>query len=163
MTTFENEWDYLPAGRQKGNHGVGSVCKFRLNITQSPYTGLLKNGITTGLIRVSLVLRSGGTAMDDNYMPSAGLTFFRSGVSSANFVALTTTSGAKPMSEKANNIFDSNRYTLDTVIHDKEIIFQTGGQMVNKFSQGDPCVAMVGLSDISRYLNGFDKSLYDIF
>ena len=34
MTTFENEWDVLPAGRHKAIHGVGVVCPFTVDISQ---------------------------------------------------------------------------------------------------------------------------------
>ena len=41
-TTFENEWDVMPAGRQKAIHGVGAVCPFTVDVSaDSPFTGLL--------------------------------------------------------------------------------------------------------------------------
>ena len=43
VTSFENEWDVLPAGRQKTLHGVGGVCSFFIDISNdSPFTGILK-------------------------------------------------------------------------------------------------------------------------
>ena len=43
VTTFENEWDVMPAGRQKAAHGVGGVCPFTVDVSEdSPFTGLLK-------------------------------------------------------------------------------------------------------------------------
>ena len=43
VTSFENEWDILPAGRQKTLHGVGGVCSFTVDIAaNSPFTGMLK-------------------------------------------------------------------------------------------------------------------------
>ena len=59
MTDFDNEWDNMPEGRQKFVHGVGAVCKFTLDIHDSPYTGLFKNGVQTGIIRI-------GPALDMN-------------------------------------------------------------------------------------------------
>ena len=151
---MENEWDYMPAGRQKTNHGVGAVCKFTLNITDSPYTGLLKDGIQTGLIRISQPASFTGV---NTYAPSASIKFLRSGVSSANFVAIPNM--IVQMNLEGNNIFDTNyllhnhvlnsSYLLDylTISPDHDIdLAQT------KLSFGDRCPNLVGLSDISRYI-----------
>ena len=43
VTTFENDWDVMPAGRKKAAHGVGGVCPFTVDVSEdSPFTGLLK-------------------------------------------------------------------------------------------------------------------------
>ena len=43
VTTFENDWDVMPAGRKKAAHGVGGVCPFTVDVSaDSPFTGLLK-------------------------------------------------------------------------------------------------------------------------
>ena len=43
ITSFENEWDVMPAGRVKAIHGIGAVCPFSVDISESsPFTGLLK-------------------------------------------------------------------------------------------------------------------------
>ena len=34
ITSFENEWDEMPAGRRKAIHGVGAVCPFTVDISQ---------------------------------------------------------------------------------------------------------------------------------
>ena len=34
ITTFENEWDVLPAGRHKAIHGNGAICPFTIDISQ---------------------------------------------------------------------------------------------------------------------------------
>ena len=73
----------MPEGRQKFVHGVGAVCKFTLDIQDSPYTGLFKNGVQTGIIRI-------GPALDMRYgtgiIPGAGIKFLRTGKSSGNIV-----------------------------------------------------------------------------
>ena len=33
ITSFENEWDVMPAGRRKAIHGVGAVCPFTVDIS----------------------------------------------------------------------------------------------------------------------------------
>ena len=152
---MENEWDVLPSGRQKINHRVGAVCKFTLDIKHSPYTGLLKNGKTTGLIRVSLA-RS--TNMD-KYLPSASLKFLRSGTSSANAVFLGYVDIFRL--NVTNDIFDPEIQPLYnhllTVPNSPIMIGEVGDHsndsnpsIITKFKQADDCPALVGLSDLTR-------------
>ena len=146
VTAYENEWDWSPAGRIRFNHKVGAVCKFTLNITDSPYTGVLKDGIQTGLIRISL-LQSHGEG--DEYIPSAGIKFLRSGVKSANFVALPQ------IDERTNNIFATSNTLISQILaSNSSTTFDNLGnpQIIKKFLQGDDCLSMVGLSDMTRYL-----------
>ena len=42
-TTFDDEWDTMPIGRNKVIHSVGAICPFKIEIDEkSNYTGLLK-------------------------------------------------------------------------------------------------------------------------
>ena len=146
---MENEWDVVPIGRKKFNHGLGAVCKFSLDIKHSPYTGLLKNGKTTGLIRSSLA-RSTNI---NTYLPSASLKFLRSGTSSANVVFLGYIDIFRL--NVTNNIFDpetqplfNHLITLDSspaIDDDKPIT-----QIITKLMQADDCPALVGVSDLTR-------------
>ena len=159
VTTYENEWDWGPAGRSRYNHVVGAVCKFTLNITDSPYTGMLKDGIQTGLIRISLIQNSG---MGNEYIPSAGVKFLRSGIKSANFVVLPQ------INDRTNNIFDPDYYPLINHILASSTAdtFDSFGnpQTIKKLLQGDDCFSMVGLSDMTRYVYERRKSLkYNLF
>ena len=140
VTSFTNEWDYAPAGRLKYNHGVGAVCKFTLDIKDSPYTGMLKDGIQTGIIRISLQ----NNRMDTKYIPSGAIKFLRSGVSSANLFVLPS------VELRSNNIFDPVRYTMLNHITNTTNTFSNAPQVIKKFLQGDDCFAMIGLSDITR-------------
>ena len=147
VTTYENEWDWSPAGRTRFNHNVGAVCKFTLNITDSPYTGILKDGIQTGLIRISLLQTK--RSLGREYVPSAGIKFLRSGVKSANFVALPQ------IDERTNNIFASSNTLISQILaSNSSTTFDNLGnpQIIKKFLQGDDCLSMVGLSDMTRYL-----------
>ena len=156
VTTMENEWDYMPAGRDKINHGVGAVCKFTLNITDSPYTGMLKTGIQTGLIRISLAR----VTNVDTYLPSVGIKFLRSGVPSANFVTLGFVDIFRL--NLTNNIFDPETYELCNQLRviklapmiendeHEHVGVSPSTQIVTKLRQADPCPALVGLSDITR-------------
>ena len=152
---MKNEWDVFPSGRQKINHGVGAVCKFTLDIKNSPYTGLLKNGKTTGFIRVSLA-RSTNI---DTYLPSASLKFLRSGTSSANAVFLGYVDIFRL--NVTNDIFDPEIQPLYnhllTVPNSPIMIGEVGDHsndsnpsIITKFKQADDCPALVGLSDLTR-------------
>ena len=154
---MENEWDVFPSGRQKINHGVGAVCKFTLDIKNSPYTGLLKNGKTTGLIRVSLAR---ATNMD-KYLPSASLKFLRSGTSSANAVFLGYVDVWRL--NVTNNIFDPEIQPLSNHLltipnspmekgedNDNDLSDNPTPHLITKFLQADDCPAVVGISDLTR-------------
>ena len=54
LTTTDNEWDFMPAGRVKAVHPIGGVCKFKIEINNSIYSGVLKNGTRTGIMRISV-------------------------------------------------------------------------------------------------------------
>ena len=127
----------MPKGRQKHTHGVGAVCKFTLDIQDSPYTGLFKNGVQTGIVRI-------GPALDMRYgtgiIPGAGIKFLRTGKSSGNIV---TSSLAMKTSY---NIFDPDHYPLYN-----HLSSPTNDQyLANKFIQATECPTKVGLSDITR-------------
>ena len=175
VTTYENEWDWGPAGRDKFNHIVGAVCKFTLNITDSPYTGMLKDGIQTGLIRISLL--NSGTGANPEYKPNAGLKFLRSGIKSANALLVPQFNGY------TNNIFDPDYYHLSNHVLRSatpgtardaypEKHWEGFGQehgprsptTIKKLLQGDDCFTMTGLSDMTRYVYERRKSLkYHLF
>ena len=127
----------MPEGRQKYFHSVGAVCKFTLDIQDSPYTGLFKNGVQTGIIRI-------GPALDMRYgtgiIPGAGIKFLRTGKSSGNIV---TSSLAMKTSY---NIFDPDHYPLYN-----HLSSPTNDQyLANKFIQATECPTKFGLSDITR-------------
>ena len=86
LTSYENEWDVMPAGRLKTFHSVGAICPIKINIKSSPFTGLLKTGQIEGLIRL-------GPAMDftegcGGMMPGGAMKFLRTNVTSGNTVFL---------------------------------------------------------------------------
>ena len=136
MTDFDNEWDNMPEGRQKFVHGVGAVCKFTLDIQDSPYTGLFKNGVQTRIVRI-------GPALDMRYgtgiIPGAGIKFLRTGKSSGNIVVSLEL-------KKSYNIFDPDLYPMYN--HLLEPV--NNQSLFNKFLQGSECTNKVGLSDITR-------------
>ena len=93
-TTFQNQWDVLPAGRDKVIHGIGAICPFTLDIAEdSPYTGMLKAGQANGLLRMA-----GATDWTQIYekglTPGVAIKFLRSGTHSANVMS---TYGLEPI------------------------------------------------------------------
>ena len=137
MTDFDNEWDNMPEGRQKFVHGVGAVCKFTLDIHDSPYTGLFKNGVQTGIIRIGSALDMADGA---GLMPGAGIKFLRTGKTSGNIVT------ASLKMQKSYNLFDPDIYRL----HNQPSIPTSNPFLANKFLQATECPTKVGLSDIAR-------------
>ena len=145
ITSFDNQWDTLPAGRQKHIHGVGAVCKFTLDIKESPYTGMLKNGKQTGIIRIGPALDIANGA---GVPPGAGIKFLRSGTTSGNFVALHSLSP-----QSSYDIFDPDMYELYNHIAGPANMQEH--LLVGKFTQGSACPTKVGLSDIARYVTNY--------
>ena len=77
VTSMENEWDIVPVGRKKFIHYIAAACKFTLNIENSPFTGIFKNGIQHGLLRM------GSATWVDPFplhgcVPGVSIKFFRS-------------------------------------------------------------------------------------
>ena len=122
LTTTDNEWDFMPAGRIKNVHPIGGVCKFEIDINNSIYSGVLKNGTRTGIMRVSCVCCGifgellqtdttgpvGGQDPVENSCDNSGpgasvaLKFLRSGVSSGNLV----------LQRPPNAYFDNPTYNI---------------------------------------------------
>jgi len=103
ITTFENEWDVMPAGRRKALHGIGAICPFTVDVSpDSPFTGLIKPGAQIhGFIRMG----SGVDFMDPKaagFLPGASIKILRSGTTSANWVLFDSLS---PLPDGNHNMF----------------------------------------------------------
>ena len=145
MTSFDNEWDVMPLGRVKVVHSIGGVCQFTLSIENSPYSGLLKDGQRTGIIRM-------GSARDVSkgagVKPGVALKFLRTGRLSANFFAMDSLEG---IPNKNYNFF---AVPLTTHIRPSTPataflrIAKAAG--VKKFEQASVCSTKIGLSDLTK-------------
>jgi len=145
QTSFDVHSDVMPPGRQKVIHGVGAVCKFKLQISStSPFTGVLKaNNVANGLIRMGSAL---AVDLSSGVVPGVGVKFLRSKVPSGNYVALNT---LRPLPDNNYNFFEK---TLSNHIP----AYPQGTKekvLMKKFGQASTCVTMVGLSDICSYDN----------
>lgn len=137
VTSLDAEWDILPLGREKYIHGIGAVCKFTLNITESPYTGMLANGRQTGIIRL-------GPAKDisngHGVSPGAAIKFLRTGRTSGNTVMLHSLTGTPSYDFFAVSM--SNH--ISGAVRPDEVC------LVTKFLQGSRCATKTALSDMTR-------------
>jgi hypothetical protein len=142
QTSFDNARDVVPAGREKGIHSVGTICKFDFAVANdSPYTGLLAPGSKSeGLLRMGPALE---VTKSSGLVPGLGIKLLRGGVPSGNFVALVT---LNPLDDDNYNFFSedfSNHIpTADTLLTKS---------LVNKFKQGSSCPNKVGLSDLTAF------------
>ena len=148
VTSFDAEWDVMPSDRVKYIHSVGGVCKFTLDIKNSPYTGIMKRGNQTGIIRL-------GSARDISngagVKPGAALKFLRTGRSSANTFALN---GVNPVPNKDYNFFAIPLFSQMLPIPPRSLGERVGISLKDlgekKFKQASQCAFKIGLSDMAR-------------
>ena len=167
LTVTDNEWDFMPAGRIKSIHPIGGVCKFEIEISNSIYSGVLKNGTRTGIMRVSVNIdgerlqtsTTGPVCGQDTYEISAGcedtspgasvaLKFLRSGVSSGNLVL------QRPPNAFYNtttyNIFDPEVNYQSTHRNGIEYTLASLDRQVIKDRQASRYSFAVGVSDLAK-------------
>jgi len=138
ITTFDDQWDVLPEGRSKVIHHQGVVCKFDLDVSQeltANFTGIFAPGKAQGIMRLGSATP---TSSPLGMLPGASFKFLRSGVRSANFVAL-----AKKPSTSNFNYF---RGKLSNIVAPAKALQATG-----KFQQASGCINQVGLSDVCKH------------
>jgi len=134
ITTFDSQWDVLPSARHKVIHTQGALAKFDLDITSQSFTGLFAAGKSKGIIRM-------GSAFPMNtgqIFPGVAVKFLRSGVSSANFVALVGGPTKTDFNFFARNFSTQASPPAPLV-------------KLNKFQQASDCIIQVGLSDVCKY------------
>jgi len=137
QASFDINWDVMPTGRKKMIHAIGAVCKINLTITDTAYTGIFEQGVTSGFMRMGPArppMKRGG------HVPGIGFKFMRTGVESANFVSLYSIEGIKGY----------DFFSVDQSNH-----FQAAGgitaKFMEKFEQASNCASKVGLSNSARY------------
>ena len=139
-TVFDNEWDVEPEGRKKYIHTVGAVCPFVVDIKDSPFTGIFKNGESHGMIRLGSAAPIGE---GNGVTPGGGVKFFRSGKPSADFVILNQLG---PIVNENHNFF-----AVPLSNHIPEDAPKSLAPLALKFCQAQSCPTKVGLSDASTY------------
>ena len=141
QTTFENEWDIMPAGRVKVIHSVGAVCPFEIQMPEnSQYTGIFKPGKVTGFIRAGSA--TDFTQVSGGIPPGVGVKFMRSGAMSANFQALFTIS---PIPDENYNFF-----AVPLTNHIPVPVTNIPNVLLGKkFCQSGHCITKNGISNLA--------------
>ena len=129
----------LDSSLRKAIHSVGAVCPFTISITpQSIYTGLLKPGNVSGLIRMGPAADLFGFG-SGGLVPGIGMKFFRTGHPSGNVImlhSLDSLPGYNFFSVPLSNHIPSQPGSFGTKILEK------------KFCQTERCISKVGISNL---------------
>jgi len=141
ITAFDDHMETFPKMRKKVIHVQGVNCPFRLDVTSKQFTGILQEGSTTGVIRMGSAasLESG-----PGIFPGFGIKWLRSGVGSADFVALRETG--------PGGSWDYFKSTLGNHVAPAGALQKTG-----KFQQASGCIDMVGLSNVCTWTQDGQK------
>eukprot|EP01001_Neometanema_parovale_P006148 NODE_2526_length_1398_cov_59.847843_g2402_i0.p1 GENE.NODE_2526_length_1398_cov_59.847843_g2402_i0~~NODE_2526_length_1398_cov_59.847843_g2402_i0.p1 ORF type:complete len:418 (+),score=123.63 NODE_2526_length_1398_cov_59.847843_g2402_i0:51-1256(+) len=135
-TSGDNNKDYMPAGRKKYIHCVGSVAQFKFVAnSSSPYTGIFKGG--EGLIRMSAAAAPSSSTL----IPGFAIKFFRTGRESANFFAMPSLNGQSDFN------FFAKPFTNNPPVPDG-IFLKIASE---KFTQASMCPVRVGTSDAAEW------------
>ena len=137
----------MPAGREKVYHSVGAVCNIALDIRNSPYTGVLKNGRHQGIIRL------GPTKYLENgkgLIHGASIKIFRSSRSSANLLFFEEGDLFDNLRGSGTENFNFFAYSLSNHVSGcKKQIAKAIVRM--KLGEEVGCFTKLGLSDASTY------------
>jgi len=148
QTSFDNRWDFMPAGRLKYIHSMGAVCQMEMKINSDKYTGIFQRGSAEGLLRMGPANDYTQTALY-KFTPGMGFKFFRTGQESANWVSLYTLDGQDSYNFFYNNQSNHIPGTSNPAIY----------ALQAKFEQGSGCAQQVGLSHAARWSqDGFEVS-----
>lgn len=119
-------------------HSIGSMCKIKFTVGNSPYTGIFGKGTHHGLIRMgsaaSYSLAGGGL------IPGFGYKFPRTGIHSGDFVSLHKLDAGQTWNFFANN--QSNH--LPPAEGPLKLL-------VKRFEQASQCPVQIGISDLARF------------
>jgi len=135
ISTFDNVRESMPEGRKKVIHGNGVMLQFDFQVQgNSPYSGMLAPGTHRGLMRL-------GSAMppESATFPGIGIKFLRSGIHSANTVALR---------QNGDDSEQIHFFEEPLTTHVAPPAFL---EALGKFNQASGCRAMTGISDFCSY------------
>ena len=122
-------------------HGVGAICPFDVAIADSPYSGLLKAGTTSGLIRLGAAADLFGLA-GQGLTPGVSLKFLRSGVSSGNVMLLNS----------LDTLTTYNFFEVPLFNHISGQANSVGTiALAKKFCSAGHCISKVGISNLCSH------------
>merc|ERR1711997_1106587 len=144
VTTFEAEWDVLPAGRKKTLHGIGAICPWTIEVSpDSPFTGVFKAGAKVhGFIRMGSGIDIMGPDAKGR-LPGAAIKILRTGTTSANWVLFNTLG---PLPNGNHNQFAVPLHNHVPPPGDIPVIIAA-----QKFCQTGHCITKVGLSHVGTH------------
>jgi len=160
ISMFDNVRETMPAGRVKVIHTQGAMLQFDFEVQgNSPYSGMMAPGTHRGLMRlgsatppdagVSRCADSNNPLCDvfaQKTFPGIALKFLRSGIHSANTVALRQNGDLSGQI----NFFEE---PLSIHVAPPGFLLKLG-----KFEQASGCVSMTGLSDFCSYSQNGQKA-----
>jgi len=141
ITSLEANWDVMPAGRKKFIHSIAGICKIDLTITDTKYSGVFEQGVTSGFMRMGPAMSVNKDArVNKGIAPGIGWKFMRTGVQSANWVTL----------HSQDNIGNYNYFSVSQSNH---VPPATGlaAKILSKFYQASNCPTKVGLSYAAQF------------
>ena len=144
QTTYENEWDVMPAGRVKTIHPIGAVCPIVLDIRHSPFTGILKSGQHHGIIRMG---PSKKFDKDSGIIPGCAIKVFRSGKRSANIITFKDGDFFETIEGSQN----FNFFSFSLSNHISGCTESVKKALHLKFGKDVGCPTKLGLSDACTY------------
>jgi len=140
ISTFDTVRDTLPDSRRnmKVGHQQGTVLQIDFEVDSgSPYSGMLAAGTHRGLMRLG-----SASPPEQATQPGLALKFLRSGVHSANTVALRGPAGS-------GNFFEEPLSTHGELLEEIDSL--------GKLSQASGCRTMTGISDLCSYAQNGDQ------
>jgi len=156
ITSFDDHMEVMPKSRTKVIHTQGVNCQFNLEVSSAAFTGVLEKGNSSGIIRMGNAQDLGSDGKEGPHphgtpmFPGFGIKFLRSGVKSADWVALRTTGPGGSW-----NYFDS--VMANHVAPPPELV------ALQKFQQASGCIDMVGLSDACTYNSAGARAASPVF
>ena len=146
--SFTHFKDSFPRYRKKYIHSVGTVGQFEIISTSNKFSGVFK-GCKNVIGRLSCAKKPDESKTNPqggihNFTPGMALKCLRSGIHSADFIAMYSVEG-----QESWNFF-KNDFTnhIEEVNDIKEVSLKL---LANKFSAGSPFIATLGTKDLARY------------
>jgi hypothetical protein len=145
--TFNYKGDVLPEDRKKLIHTLGNIAQADwVSTGDHPYTGIFK-GSTQFLVRFSVAkqMDTSKTKAQEalgNFAPGISLKFLRSGVDSANLVAMFSTGGQASWNPFKNDFTNNFRLNSPSVAE---------FALSAKFSSVTNNISAVGLKDMAMF------------
>eukprot|EP00008_Paramoeba_atlantica_P010210 CAMPEP_0201489676 /NCGR_PEP_ID=MMETSP0151_2-20130828/23286_1 /ASSEMBLY_ACC=CAM_ASM_000257 /TAXON_ID=200890 /ORGANISM="Paramoeba atlantica, Strain 621/1 / CCAP 1560/9" /LENGTH=265 /DNA_ID=CAMNT_0047875353 /DNA_START=258 /DNA_END=1058 /DNA_ORIENTATION=+ len=150
--TFDRVADDLPFDRKKLIHSVGNHAQIRFVVSDTSrdkYTGIFSSGSLNGIARLSPAAEPDPSnptecAPQCGFIPGMSLKFLRSGIASANIVAMYSLAGQPSFNFFLNNFTNHPYLACDDIYGSLKLLY-------NKFRTASEWPTTVGLSTLAHY------------